>query len=74
MLRGLTRTTSKSWLSDRSISLYQSKLNEAWGIKAALGFDWIVEFDNEDKGIGVGADQIAPLVGAAFIHFSSSWC
>ena len=50
---------------------YQSKLNEAWGIKAALGFDWIVEFDNEDKGIGVGADQIAPLVGAAFIQFSS---
>ena len=37
---------------------YQSKLSETWGIKAAVGFDLIVEFGNEDKGIGVGADQI----------------
>ena len=50
---------------------YQSKLNEAWGLKAALGFEWIVEFGNEDKGIGVGADQIAPLAGIAFVRFSS---
>ena len=50
---------------------YQSKLNEAWGLKVALGFDWIVEFDNEDKGIGVGADQFAPLAGVAFAHFTS---
>ena len=45
---------------------FQKKLNEAWGLKAAVGFDWIVEFNNEDKGIGVGADQIAPLAGLAF--------
>ena len=32
---------------------------------------WIVDFDNDDKGIGVGADQIAPLVGVAFSKFSS---
>ncbi len=50
---------------------FQKKLNEAWGIKGAVGFDWIVEFNNEDKGIGVGADQIAPLVGVAFRNFSS---
>ncbi len=50
---------------------YQSKLNEDWGIKAAVGFDAIIEFGNEDKGIGVGADQIAPFGGFAFAHLPS---
>jgi hypothetical protein len=50
---------------------FQSKLNEDWGLKAAVGFDAIIEFGNEDKGIGVGASQFAPLVGVAFSHFSS---
>ncbi len=50
---------------------YQTKLNEAWGLRVAIGGEWIVEFDNEDKGIGVGADQIAPLVGVALAHLSS---
>lgn len=50
---------------------FQTKLNENWGLKGAVGFDWIVEFGNEDKGIGVGADQIAPLVGLAFAHLPS---
>ena len=50
---------------------YQAKLNEEWGLKVALGGDWIVEFDNEDKGIGVGADQVAPFAGVALSNFSS---
>ena len=50
---------------------YQTKLNQEWGLRAAVGFDWILDFDNDDKGIGVGADQIAPLVGVAFSKFSS---
>ena len=50
---------------------FQKKLNEAWGIKGAVGFDLILDFDNKDKGIGVGADQFAPLGGVAFSHFSS---
>ena len=50
---------------------YQSKLNEDWGIKAALGLDWTVEFGNEDKGIGAGADTIAPFGGFAFAHLPS---
>ena len=50
---------------------FQKKLNEAWGLRAAVGFDWVVDFNNEDKGIGVGADQIAPFVGVAFSKFSS---
>ncbi len=50
---------------------YQGKLSEDWGIRVALGGDWIVEFDNEDKGIGIGADQIAPFGGVALSNFSS---
>ena len=50
---------------------YQGKLSEEWGLKVALGGDWIVEFDNEDKGIGVGADQVAPFAGVALSNFSS---
>ena len=49
----------------------QTKLNENWGLKTAVGFDWIVDFNHENEGIGVGADQIAPLVGVAFSNFSS---
>lgn len=50
---------------------FEKKLNENWGLKGAVGFDWIKEFGNEDKGIGVGADQFAPLVGLAFAHLPS---
>lgn len=50
---------------------FLTKLNDNWGLKTALGFDWTVEFDNEDKGIGDGADQIAPFVGVAFSNFPS---
>ncbi len=49
----------------------QTKLNEDWGLKTAVGFDWTVEFGNEDKGIGVGADTIAPFGGFAFAHLPS---
>ncbi len=43
----------------------KTKLNEDWGLKTAVGLDWTIEFNNEDKGIGVGADTIAPFVGVA---------
>jgi hypothetical protein len=29
--------------------------------------EWILSFDNEDKGIGSGSDQIAPLFGIALM-------
>ena len=35
----------------------------SWNYKLAIGAEWIVGFGNEDKGIGSGSDQIAPLVG-----------
>ena len=36
-----------------------------WKYKLAIGGELIVDFDNEDQGIGSGSDQIAPLVGLA---------
>ena len=33
--------------------------------RLAVGFDWIHDFDNEDKGIGGGSSIIAPFVGLA---------
>ena len=38
-----------------------------WKYKLAVGAEWIVDFGNEDKGIGSGSDQIAPLVGVALV-------
>ncbi len=48
---------------------FETRLSEEWGVRTAVGFDWIVEFGNEDQGIGTGADQIAPFAGAAFRNF-----
>ena len=55
----------------------------AWNYTLALGFEWIITFDNTDKGIGCGrpppgdfqcrpmvgsgSDQIAPLVGLSLV-------
>jgi len=36
-----------------------------WKYKLAVGGEVIVDFDNDDKGIGSGSDQIAPLLGVA---------
>ena len=33
--------------------------------RLAVGLDYIHDFDNQDKGIGFGADQIGPFVGTA---------
>ena len=43
------------------------KLGE-WKYKVAIGGEWILDFGNEDKGIGSGSDQIAPLVGVALVR------
>jgi len=39
-----------------------------WKYKVAVGADFIIDFGNEDKGIGSGSDQIAPLVGVSFVR------
>lgn len=47
---------------------YDTKLNETWGFRFAVGGELIFDFDNADKGIGTGSDQVAPLVGFAFVN------
>jgi len=37
----------------------------SWKYKLALGLEWIVDFGNQDKGIGSGSDQLGPFVGLA---------
>ena len=39
----------------------------SWDYRIAVGLEWIAEFGNEDKGIGSGSDQLAPLVGIALV-------
>ena len=43
------------------------KLGE-WKYKVAIGGELILDFGNEDKGIGSGSDQIAPLLGFAMVR------
>ena len=33
--------------------------------RVAVGFDWVHDFDNKDKGIGSGSSTIAPFAGLA---------
>ncbi len=40
----------------------------AWKYKVAIGGELIMDFGNEDKGIGSGSDQIGPLVGVAMVR------
>jgi hypothetical protein len=43
----------------------QGMLSNGTKYRLAVGGDYINDFDNQDKGIGQGADQIAPFVGIA---------
>jgi len=47
------------------------KLGE-WKYKLAVGGEVIVDFGNDDQGIGSGSDQIAPLVGLALNQGNTS--
>ena len=40
-------------------------------MRLATGFEWILDFGNNDKGIGPDSDQIAPLLGFAFMNFKA---
>ncbi len=40
----------------------------SWKYKVAIGGELILDAGNEDKGIGSGSDQIAPLFGLAFVR------
>lgn len=43
-------------------------LNDTWSMKTAVGLEWIVDLGDTAKGIGTGADQLAPLFGLAFAN------
>ncbi len=38
-----------------------------WKYRLAVGLEWILDFNNDDKGIGSGSDQLAPFVGVALL-------
>lgn len=44
----------------------QNRLGETWGVKTAVGLEWIVDLAYQSKSIGPGSDQLAPLFGLAF--------
>ena len=44
----------------------QRALNETWGVKSAVGLEWILDFGDPTKGIGTGSDQLSPFGGLAF--------
>ncbi len=62
--------TSESALESIRIKLIYFPKNGTlgkWKYRMAVGADWILDFDNLDKGIGFGADQIAPFFGMALV-------
>ena len=40
----------------------------SWKYKVAIGGELLLDAGNEDKGIGSGSDQVAPLFGLAFVR------
>ncbi|MHC4945063.1 MAG: hypothetical protein ACYTG7_18765 [Planctomycetota bacterium] len=70
----ITGKDERDWESIRLKPIFfvkDVKLDEAWGMRVATGFEYIYDFDNRDKGIGLGTDQFAPLVGLAFMKFET---
>lgn len=62
-----TGSSENDWESIRLKPIYFPRQGK-WGsykYKLAVGVEWIEDFGNEEKGIGSGSDQIAPLVGVA---------
>ncbi|MCP4288817.1 MAG: hypothetical protein GY792_31070 [Gammaproteobacteria bacterium] len=65
----VTGTSENNWESIHLKSIYfpESMIGKfgEWKYKLAVGGEVIVDFGNDDQGIGSGSDQIAPLVGLA---------
>jgi hypothetical protein len=62
-----TDRDENDWESLHLKLIYFAK-NGTWGdrpYRLAVGAEWIKDFRHHDKGIGSGADQLAPLVGVA---------
>ncbi len=65
----ITGTSESDFESIRIQPIYFPKQGTLgkWRYRMAVGFDWILDFNNRDKGIGFGADQIAPFFGLALV-------
>jgi hypothetical protein len=66
----VTGSSESDWESIHLKPIYFPKQGQ-WGgckYKLAVGVEWIEDFGNEEKGIGTGSDQIAPLVGLALMQ------
>ena len=66
----VTGSSESDWESLHLKPIYfptQGKWGD-WKYKLAIGAELIVDFGNDDKGIGSGSDQIAPLVGVALVR------
>ena len=66
----VTGSSENDWESFHIKPIYFPKQGKwgDWKYKLAIGAELIVDFGNEDKGIGSGSDQIAPLVGLALVR------
>lgn len=65
----LSGTSRSNWESFHLKPIYFPKQGElgTWKYKLAVGVEWILDLGNEDRSIGSGSDQIAPLVGVALM-------
>jgi hypothetical protein len=65
----VTGKSENDWESLHVKPLYFPKQGVwgSWKYKLAIGAEWIVGFGHENKGIGLGSDQIAPLAGIALM-------
>ncbi len=63
----ITGSSESDWESLRIKPIFFIKSGSigSWKYRMATGFEWILDFDNREKGIGSGADQISPLFGVA---------
>ena len=68
----VTGSSESDWESLHLKPIYfpEKMVGKLWGwkYKLAIGGELIVDFGNEDKGIGSGSDQIAPLVGLELVR------
>ena len=67
----ITGSSENDWESLRLKPIFFLKdgRSGSWKYRLATGFEWIKDFDNRDKGIGSGSDQIAPRL---FFHPGAS--
>ncbi|MEH6549308.1 MAG: hypothetical protein V7711_16140 [Pseudomonadales bacterium] len=63
-----SREQAMETVSLKAIYYAKDRQWRGWGVRPALGLEWIKDFDNVDKGIGGGSDFLSPFVGLAFAH------